>query len=274
MRVTQLTIAPVKGMQVTPVEALQLGPLGADGDRAFFVLDPEHKVIETARATGLLGILPRFADGVLALRFPDGSEVAEAIEPGEHVVTHNYDGRAIGGRLVTGALAAAVGEHLDRPVRLLLRDASDMGPGDFPVSLMAEATVAALAPALDGVVPDGRRFRMNVTLAGADAWAEHDWAGREIALGEAVVRGAEPVPRCVMTTLDPESGVGYVARAQGARADARQAGRQARAVVRRRAAGHGPDRRRGRAGVSQAARQQSARSGTSRSSGPGGSRSR
>ena len=165
MRVTQLTIAPVKGMQVTPVEALQLGPLGADGDRAFFVLDPEHKVIETARATGLLGILPRFADGVLALRFPDGSEVAEAIEPGEHVVTHNYDGRAIGGRLVTGALAAAVGEHLDRPVRLLLRDASDMGPGDFPVSLMAEATVAALAPALDGVVPDGRRFRMNVTLA-------------------------------------------------------------------------------------------------------------
>ena len=94
MRVTQLTIAPVKGMQVTPVEALQLGPLGADGDRAFFVLDLEHKVIEAARATGLLGILPRFADGVLALRFPDGTEVAEAVEPGEHVVTHNYDGRA------------------------------------------------------------------------------------------------------------------------------------------------------------------------------------
>jgi len=210
MRVTQLTIAPVKGMQVTPVKALQLGPLGADGDRAFFVLDLEHKLIEAARATGLLGILPRFADGVLALRFPDGTEVAEAIEPGEHVVTHNYDGRAIGGRLVTGALAAAVGEHLDRPVRLLLRDATDMGNGDFPVSLMAQATVGALAPALDGVVPDPRRFRMNVTLDGAEAWAEHDWAGREISLGDAVVRGAEPVPRCVLTTLDPESGVGYV----------------------------------------------------------------
>lgn len=210
MRVTQLTIAPVKGMQVTPVNALALGPLGAEGDRRLFVLDPDHKVIETARATGLLGILPSWDDGVLSLRFPGGTEVSEAVAPGEHVVTHNYDGRPIGGRLVTGELAAAVGAHLDRPVRLLLRDETDMGPGDFPVSLMAEATVGALAPALDGVVPDGRRFRMNVTVDGVDAWAEHGWAGREITLGDAIVRGAEAVPRCVMTTLDPESGAGYV----------------------------------------------------------------
>ena len=210
MRVTQLLVAPVKAMQVTPVDALQLGPLGADGDRAFFVLDPENKVIEAARAKGLLGILPHFADDELTLRFPDGTEVREAVAPGEHVVTHNYDGRPIGGRLVTGTLAAAVGEHLDRPVRLLLRDATDMGNGDFPISVMAEATPAALAPALDGVVPDARRFRMNVTVDGAEAWAEHGWAGRELTLGDAVLRGAEPVPRCVLTTLDPESGAGYV----------------------------------------------------------------
>ena len=210
MKVTRLTIAPVKGMQVTPVDALQLGPLGADGDRALFVVDLDHKVIETARATGLLGILPRFAGGVLALRFPDGTEVREAVAPGEHVVTHMYDGRPVGGRLVTGELAAAVGAHLDRPVRLLLRDTTDMGNGDFPVSVMAEATAGALAPALDGVVPDPRRFRMNVTLDGAAPWEEHGWAGREIAVGEAVLRGAEPVPRCVLTTLDPESGAGYV----------------------------------------------------------------
>ena len=40
--VTQLTLAPVKGMQVTPVDRLELGALGADGDRAFFVLDPDN----------------------------------------------------------------------------------------------------------------------------------------------------------------------------------------------------------------------------------------
>ena len=206
--VTQLTLAPVKGMQVTPVDALEVGPLGAAGDRAFYVLDADDAVVETARATGLLGILPRWdaAGGVLALRFPDGREVAEEVFPGAQASTRNYAGRRIAGRLVDGALAAAVSEHLGRAVRLLARDADVMGPGDFAVSLMAEATVAALAPALDGAVPDPRRFRMNVTIDGADAWEEHGWAGRELAVGGAVLRGAEQVPRCVMTTLDPASG--------------------------------------------------------------------
>ena len=211
MKVSALTIAPVKGMQVTPVDALELGPLGAAGDRAFFVLDPEDEVVETARAQGLLGILPRWdaERGVLALRFPGDVEVAEAIEPGPPVETRNYAGRPITGHRVDGALAAAVSEHLGRPVHLLVLDAHVMGPGDYPVSLMSGASVTALGPWLDGAVPDQRRFRMNVTVDGLDAWEELDWAGREIALGEAVLRGAEPVPRCVMVTLDPESGRGY-----------------------------------------------------------------
>jgi uncharacterized protein YcbX len=207
-RVTALTVAPVKGMQVTPVDALEIGPLGAAGDRAFYVLDPDHGVVEAARAKGLLGIVPRWDGATLTLRFPDGTEVAEAVAPGEHVVTHNYAGRPIGGRLVTGAHAAAVSEHVGRDVRLLLLDPSDMGAGDYPVSLMSEASVAALAPELDGIAPDPRRFRMNVTVEGPDAFAEHAWG--EIAVGEAVLRGAEAVPRCVLTTLDPDSGAGYL----------------------------------------------------------------
>ena len=206
--VTQLTVAPVKGMQVTPVDSLDLGLLGAVGDRAFYVLDEDGAVVETARATGLLGILPRWdaAAGVLALRFPGGAEVAEPIEPGPPASTRNYAGRPIDGRLVDGPLAAAVSDHLGRTVRLLARDDDVMGPGDYAVSLMSEASVAALAPELGGAVPDPRRFRMNVTIDGADAWEEHAWAGREIAVGGALLRGGEPVPRCVMTTLDPASG--------------------------------------------------------------------
>ena len=206
--VTQLALAPVKGMQVTPVDRLDVGALGAAGDRAFFVVDPDNGMVETARATGLLAVLPHWdADaGVLTLRFPDGSTVAEEVVPGAAATTRNYDGRAIGGRLVDGALAAAVSDHLGRPVRLLARDADVMGPGDQPVSLVSEATVAALAPGLGGAVPDARRFRMNVTIGGVEAWEEHDWAGRELVAGGARLRGVEPVPRCVVTTLDPASG--------------------------------------------------------------------
>ena len=123
-------------MQVTPVDALELGPLGAEGDRAFYVLDPADAVVETARAQGCSASsragMPR---GVLACASPTGPRSRRRSTPGDPVETHNYASRPISGRRVDGALAAAVSEHLGKPVTLLARDPDVMGPGDYAVSL-------------------------------------------------------------------------------------------------------------------------------------------
>ncbi len=71
---------------------------------------------------------------------------------------------------------------------------------------MSGASLAALAPQLDGTVPDARRFRMTIAIDGVGAWEEHGWSGRELAVGGALLRGIDPVPRCVVTTRDPDSG--------------------------------------------------------------------
>ena len=71
---------------------------------------------------------------------------------------------------------------------------------------MSVASLHALAPALDGAVPDARRFRMTLTVDGVDAWAEEAWKDRELAVGGAVLRVDDPVPRCVVTTRDPDDG--------------------------------------------------------------------
>jgi uncharacterized protein YcbX len=47
---------------------------------------------------------------------------------------------------------------------------------------------------------------MTITIDGVGAWDEHGWAGRDVAVGDAVLRVAEPTPRCVVTTRDPDSG--------------------------------------------------------------------
>jgi hypothetical protein len=204
--VTDLAIAPVKGLRVTAADELDIGPAGPVGDRAFLVVDADNGLLLTTRTPTLLQVAARLEGGELTLTFPDGRAVAAVPEPGAPAETANYEGRRIAGRLVEGELAEALSEHLQRPVRLLARDATDRGADDAPVTLMSQASLAALAPALDGAVPDPRRFRMTITIDGVDAWEEHGWSGRELAAGTAVLRVSEPVPRCVVTTRDPERG--------------------------------------------------------------------
>lgn len=204
--VTRLSIVPVKGMRVAPMDAVRIEERGPAGDRAFLVVDEESRLLLTTRTPALTAVAPSWDGTTLRLRFPDGSEVAEEPRPGARAVTRLYDDREMPGRLVDGALAGALSEHLGRRVRLLMRDEGHTGADDFPVSLMSEESLAALADGLGGAVPDGRRFRMTLTIAGVAPWEEHGWAGREVAAGEAVLRVVDPVPRCVVTTRDPDDG--------------------------------------------------------------------
>lgn len=48
------------------------------------------------------------------------------------------------------------------------------------------------------------RFRPSVVISGVEAWAEDDW--RLIRIGEAVFRAVKGCARCVITTVDPDTG--------------------------------------------------------------------
>lgn len=50
------------------------------------------------------------------------------------------------------------------------------------------------------------RFRGNLYLRGAPPWAEFDWVGREIRMGDATLRIPARIPRCAATGVDPETG--------------------------------------------------------------------
>jgi uncharacterized protein YcbX len=206
--VSQLAIAPVKGMRLRPASEIQLGHHGVIGDREFLVVDDDGKLLLTARNPDLVRIESCWepAQNLLALRFPDGSVVQDAPEPGTAEVTQMYDGREIPGRAISGPLSAALSDHLGRPVHLFKRAAEHLGSDDCPVTLMSEASLHALAAQLSGAAPDPRRFRMTITVTGVDPWAEHSWSGQQVIIGDITLRVLSPVPRCVVTTRNPESG--------------------------------------------------------------------
>ena len=207
--VSQLAIAPVKSMRLQWTSAVQLGQHGVTGDREFLVIGQDGKQLPTGRTPALLQIQPAWDQvrNVLTLRFPDGNVVQDTPQPGAPATTRMYDGRELPGWIVPGRLAAALSGFLGQPVHLFKRAPEHIGNEDQPVTLMSQASLQALAPELNGTVPDARRFRMTVTITGTDAWAEHAWRGRKVTIGEVILRVLAPVPRCVITTRNPERGV-------------------------------------------------------------------
>jgi uncharacterized protein len=207
--VSRLAIAPVKGMRLVGTSELELGQHGVTGDREFLVIGEDGKLLLTSKGPELLQIEPTWdrARNVLTLAFPDGAVVRDSPEPGDPATTQMYDGREIPGWwIIPGPLGAALSGYLGRPVHLFKRSPEHFGNDDEPVTLMSEASLQALAPEFNGRAPDPRRFRMTVTITGTDAWAEHAWRGQMVTIGDAILRVIAPVPRCLVTTRNPESG--------------------------------------------------------------------
>src|SRR5215470_19479842 len=156
--VSQLAIAPVKGMRLQCTSEVRLGHDGVTGDREFLIIGEDGKLLPTSRTPALLQIEPTWdrVRNVLTLGFPDGDVVEDTPQPGAPATTRMYDGREIPGWIIPGPVTAALSGYLGRPVRLFQRAQEHIGNDDQPVTLMSDASLQALAPECNGTVPDSR----------------------------------------------------------------------------------------------------------------------
>jgi len=79
----------------------------------------------------------------------------------------------------------------------------------FPLLLANQASLAAVSDwlAREGTEPvPMTRFRPNLVVEGAAAWAEDTWLGRRLRVGGVTFRAAKSCARCVVTTIDQETG--------------------------------------------------------------------
>ncbi|TMV82855.1 MOSC domain-containing protein, partial [Thioclava sp. BHET1] len=78
---------------------------------------------------------------------------------------------------------------------------------DFPsISILNLASNADLGQRMETVLsPD--RWRGNLWLDGLAPWEECSWVGREIQIGETVLKVQEVITRCKATTVNPETGI-------------------------------------------------------------------
>lgn len=81
-----------------------------------------------------------------------------------------------------------------------------MTDSDFPsVSVLTMASLDALSGQM-GTKLSADRFRGNIWLNGAEAFAEFDWIGRDIRIGKAVLTIKERITRCRATMTNTQTG--------------------------------------------------------------------
>ncbi len=210
--VAWIAFTPVKGLRLQHLDEAEVTEDGIPGDRAFFLVDENGKMVSVTRLGPLAAVVAEHdaEAATLALRFPDGGEVAGPVELGEPEAVGFY-GLELQARPVNGRFAAALSEQCGVPLRLVAtppeRPGIDRGR-EGAVTLLSIASLERLREEAGATEPvDGRRFRMTFGVEGLQPHEEDGWIDRDVRVGESLVRIAGNVGRCAATTRQPDTGV-------------------------------------------------------------------
>jgi uncharacterized protein YcbX len=207
--VAGFNITPVKSTALQQPDAIDLRAEGSVGDRRFICARSTGVRVTGISKASLMPIRSRWdaAAERLELVLGDARVEASARENGERIEVHLFD-RAVPARHVDDALDAFVRETADDDTLSLWRvDEPEYGGGAHRVSVVSRASVADVGRRAGDEGLDPRRFRMLIEVDECEPFEEDSWQGRRVRFGEAIVRMGDRMPRCVMTTLDPDSGV-------------------------------------------------------------------
>lgn len=231
-KLKDLYVYPIKScapVLLKEVESTDLGlKQGWLRDRVLMVVDDKKNFITARVYPDMLSVFPSINGAILTLTHNDAEPVS--VNLAEVITTKTTKATVWGTSVDTYDCGEAVGKWFSKllgveGLRMMyyasdkcrpLRDAtnkyifkfgnSDTGalPDETSYNLINEASVEDLNTRLPNPVTH-QHFRPNFVLQGAKALDEDNW--RFIKIGECVFEIIKPCFRCVLTTIDPETGV-------------------------------------------------------------------
>ncbi len=220
MRLAAIHLYPVKGLRGVSLSAASVEPWGLAGDRRWMVVDSTGRLISQREAPGL----------ALIEAAPEGDDI-RLWAPGRPsiIVTRPVGGPAVevqmGRERVPAILAGGEANDWLSSVRGTLCQLVYMAepalarpvggalamPGDrvsfadtHPLLLTNAASLADLAGRSTIPSLSMDRFRSNLVVEAAPAWAEDGW--RELTIGAVRLAVAGACERCIVTSIDQASG--------------------------------------------------------------------
>ena len=216
--VSSLYIYPVKSLAGISLESSNLDKMGLQYDRRWMLVSPKGEFLSQRKVPQMALIQPQFIGQQLILtRVGQEDFVVPDANPQQTMTVKIWKDTVSAqcvGQSADQWLSEALGIkcHLvyipDNEVRqcdpAFSKEGDRTGFADgFPILLISTASLDDLNQRLDKVV-DMRRFRPNIVVSGCSAFAEDSW--HEFILGNISMRGVKPCSRCILTTVNPQTG--------------------------------------------------------------------
>jgi len=206
--VAWISVSPVKGLALGQLEECELTEAGVAGDRRFFLVDEDNRLVNSKGLGMLQQIVPSYDEEteLLTLAFPDGRALSHQVSV-DGALNARFWSVSVPARVVEGPWSEALSDFTGRDLRLVRADtpATDRRRSGA-ATLLGTGSLRAMARLLGVQDVDGRRFRMNFGVDGLAEHEEDEWLGRRVRIGQAVVVPQGNVGRCAVTTQNPETG--------------------------------------------------------------------
>jgi uncharacterized protein YcbX len=204
----RLSVTPVKALRLSHPTETEITEGGIPGDRRFYLIDETGALFDATDHHALLRVVPDYEPATerLRLTFPDGSIVEDSADRTDGSETTDFFGRPVSGRIVHGPFAEALSSYVGAPLRFVRADREGEAQDVHPLTIVSSASVHDLGSHGEQPDLDARRFRITLEVAGCEPYEEDTWEGRDVRIGDATIRVRGQIPRCVVTTLAPDSG--------------------------------------------------------------------
>ncbi|HBH35264.1 MAG TPA: MOSC domain-containing protein [Gammaproteobacteria bacterium] len=220
MKLTEINIYPVKSLAGISLQSSPLDVMGLRYDRRWMLVTPAGKFITQRTHPQMVLIQPQLADGVLTLTrlgMQDHHVPAASTDSASMQVEIWND--TVNALHISEQTDAWLTQAIGAPCRLVyiaddeIRqcDPEYADEGDhtgfadgFPLLLISQASLDDLNGRLQQQLPM-KRFRPNLVVSGCSPYVEDVW--RQIRIGNITLRVVKPCSRCVITTVDPETGI-------------------------------------------------------------------
>ncbi len=216
--VSQLYIYPVKSLGAVPLKTMQLIAGGPAWDRRWMIVNAQGHFITQREYPKLAQVEVKLElkSATIHLSAPQAEPLSLSLvasnELTQPVVIWNDSVLAVyGGELAERWISAYLGVAArfvympDSALRVVNQDFAQTGDAvsfadGFPLLLIGEASLQAFNSHLDQPIAM-QRFRPNIVVSGASAYAEDSWC--QLRIGSVDCRVVKPCARCVIPSINP-----------------------------------------------------------------------